>query len=97
MMRLEFWPDYGPGPLWSDEGNAVDLGSLGISPELAEQVRFWNSQYGEGRIPIDGPGDIEWLAEGVGLLRQLRADLGNGVDVVVTEPWWGEAPTFQQP
>lgn len=79
MKRLEFWPDCGPGPLWSNEGKPVDLESLGISSELAERVRLWNSQYGENRIPLDGPGDTEWLAEAVGLLCNLRADLGAGV------------------
>lgn len=95
MMRLEFWPDYGSGPLWSDEGKALALESLGISPVLAERVRLWNSQYEEDKIPMDGPGDVEWLTEGVGLLHLLRAALGDGVEVVVTEPWWGEAPTLQ--
>jgi hypothetical protein len=66
MLRLEFWPDYGSGPLWSDEGKPLALGSLGISPMLAERVRLWNSQYEEGKIPVDGPGDVEWLTEGVG-------------------------------
>ena len=46
MMRLEFWPDYGPGPLWNDEGTPTDLGSLGISPELAERVRVWSQSLG---------------------------------------------------
>ena len=41
MMRLEFWPDYGSGPVWSDEGKALALESLGISPVLAERVRLW--------------------------------------------------------
>lgn len=95
MMRLEFWPDYGPGPLWNDNGKPIDPESLGISPDLAERVRLWNSRYEEGRIPLDGPGAAAWLAEGVGLLRQLRNDLGDDVDLVVTEPWWGEAPRLQ--
>jgi hypothetical protein len=63
---------------------------LGIPPELAERVRLWNSLYEEDKIPLDGPGDVEWLAEGVILLHQLRDELGPGVDVVVTEPWWGK-------
>lgn len=92
MTRLEFWPDYGPGPLWTEKGKPVDLESLGISPELAERVLLWNSQYEEDRIPVDGPGDSEWIADGVDLLRQLRTDLGRSVEIVVTEPWWGEPP-----
>lgn len=54
---------------------------------------MWNSQYEEDRLPLDGPGNVEWLPEGVSLLRQLRIDLGDAVDLVVTEPWWGEAPS----
>jgi len=92
MTRLEFWPDYGTGPLWTDKGKPVYLESLGISPQLAEGVRLWNSQFEEGKIPMDGPGDAEWIAEGVDLLRQLRTDLDPSVEIVVTEPWWGEPP-----
>ena len=43
--------------------------SPGISPMLAERVRFWNFQYEEGNIPDNGPGDVEWLTEGMGLLH----------------------------
>jgi hypothetical protein len=74
------------------QGTARRSGIVGISSELVEQVRSWDSQYEEDRIPLNGPGDAEWLAEGVGLLRQLRTDLGDDFDLVVTEPWWGEAP-----
>lgn len=91
MTRLEFRPDYGPGPLWTEEGKPVDLPSLGFPPGLVERVRLWNSQYEEGKIPIKGPGDTEWIGEGVALLRHIRSGLCHGVDVVVTEPWWGEA------
>ncbi|GAB3572119.1 hypothetical protein GCM10027405_38740 [Arthrobacter alkaliphilus] len=96
MTRLEFWPDYGSGPVWTENGEPVALGSLGISLELSERLRLWNSQYEEERIPLESPGDAEWLAEGVVLLRELRTDLGPDVDVVVTEPWWGEAPYLAQ-
>jgi hypothetical protein len=66
--------------------------SLGISPQLDERVRGWNSQFEEGKIPMDGPGDAEWIGEGVDLLRHLRTDLDRRVEIVVTEPWWGEPP-----
>lgn len=69
MMRLEFWPDYGPGPVWNAEGKPVALESLGISTGLAARVWSWNSAYAEDKIPLDGPGDPEWLTEGAVLLR----------------------------
>lgn len=87
MTRLEFWPDYGPGPLWNDNGQPVEPESLAISPGLAARVRLWNSSYAENKLPLDGPGDAGWLAQGVDLLLQLRRELGDSVDLRVTEPW----------
>lgn len=92
MTRLEFWPDYGAGPLWTAEGRPADLESLGLPLELVERVRSWNSRFEEDKLPIYGPGDALWTAEGVALLHSLRSVLGHDVDVVVTEPWWGETP-----
>ncbi|MBU8866644.1 hypothetical protein [Paenarthrobacter aromaticivorans] len=51
----------------------------------------WNSQFEEDKVPLSGPGDAGWVVEGVRLLRQVRVALGTGYNVVVTEPWWGEA------
>lgn len=86
MQELEFWPDYGPGPLWAS-GVAVPPDGLGLPDDLAEQLRAWNAQYEEDKLPIDGPGDGEWLNEGRRLLGALRSALGTAT-VVVTEPWW---------
>jgi hypothetical protein len=89
MTPIEFWPDYGPGPLWLD-GRAIEPESLGILEALAIRLRRWNDGYEESKIPIDGNGDTAWLTEGAELLRATREALAPGVDVVATEPWWGE-------
>ena len=88
---LEFWPDYGGGPLWTSEGATADLGALPLSPGLRLRLADWNGRYTEDRMPFRG-NDEAWLAEGRELLAELRANLGDGYEVVVTEPWWGEEP-----
>jgi hypothetical protein len=93
MTLLEFWPDHGPGPLWTDDGKPVDLRSLDLSVDLVEQLEDWNSQYAEKKIPLEGLGDARWLNEGRNLLCRTRDALGPGYQLVVTEPWWGENPT----
>jgi hypothetical protein len=90
---LEFWPDYGPGPVWTDDGRPVDLGHLGVDPDLVAEVAAWNDAYGEDKVPIESHGDSAWLGEGRRLLHEIRAALGAEYRVVVTEPWWGEKPT----
>ncbi len=47
---MEFWPDYGPGPLWSEGGKSVDLTSLGVDPDLVERIEAWNAAYGEHKV-----------------------------------------------
>ncbi len=42
---LEFWPDYGPGPLWLGNGKAADLDSLGLSIDLVARLRAYNAAY----------------------------------------------------
>lgn len=93
MTQLEFWPDYGAGPLWSEDGKAVDLQALGLPDQLVERLTVWNGQYAEERVPLEGSGDAEWLSEGVVLLRRTRKALGSTFQIVVTEPWWDEDPT----
>lgn len=92
VALLEFWPDYGAGPLWAEGGKVVDLASLGLPRELIEELVIWNRGYAEEKLPLEGSGDEAWLREGERLLRRTRAALGRGVSVVVTEPWWGERP-----
>lgn len=89
---LEFWPDYGSGPLWQRGGAPADLVTLGLSANLAERLRLFNDAYEEDRLPLDGGGDAEYLAAGVRLLAEVREALAGRFLVVVTEPWWGEAP-----
>jgi len=90
---LEFWPDYGPGPLWTQDGQPVDLASLGLGRRLTEEVEAWHAGYTEDKVPCEGPGDRVWLSQGKGLLGQIRAELGDHYQVAVTEPWWDEEPT----
>jgi hypothetical protein len=89
---LEFWPDYGPGPLWDAHGKALEPQSLGLDADLANRLLAFNAAYEEERVPVDGPGDAEYLAEGTGLLATVRAALNGRFRVIVTEPWWGEEP-----
>ena len=90
MEKLEFWPDYGGGPLWWPDGAAVDLASLPLSEELRSRVQAWNARYEEAKLPSEA-NDVAWLAEGKVLLAELRHALSDRL-IVVTEPWWGEEP-----
>ena len=93
---LEWWPDYGPGPLALRSGRgggAVDLHTLGLSAETVGNLAKWNADYAEDKLPTEGgAGDPAWIAEGTSLLHEVRAQLRDRYDVVVTEPWWGEDP-----
>ncbi len=88
-VRLEFWPDYNSEPLW-DKDQPVPLAEHRLPPDLTLRISDWLARYDESRLPIDGPGDQEWLYEGKGILRELREALSDRYEIVVTEPWWGE-------
>ncbi|MEQ4208856.1 hypothetical protein ABNF93_26250 [Actinopolymorpha sp. B9G3] len=61
--------------------------------ELAARVIAWNDAFvDEDMLPIDGPGDAVWLAEGKQLLASVREALSESHEIVGTEPWWGEPP-----
>ena len=90
---LEFWPDYGPGPLWTDDGKPADLAVLSIDPGLVERLTAWNAAYSEDKVPVGASGDEAWMSEGRHLLSEVRAALDHEHQIVVTEPWWGEDPT----
>lgn len=92
MKQLEFWPEYGSGPLWAG-GTPVDVTELELPSELAGRLVAWNALYEDERLPIEGPGDIGWLGEGRRLLAETRTALAASHRVVVTEPWWGEEPS----
>ncbi len=91
VIVLEFWPDYGCGPLWTD-GRPADLELLRLNRELIQRLTDWNARYSEDKVPVDGRGDTVWLREGKRLLGEVRQALGDQSQVVVTEPWWGEEP-----
>lgn len=90
VTMLEFWPDYGGGPLWTSEGAPVDLSALPLGDDLRRSLVDWNAAYTEECIPVEGPGDPDWLRQGTLLLKRVRHALAPGQEVVVTEPWWGE-------
>lgn len=89
---LEFWPEYEGGPLWDDQGRSVDLGDRSLPADLRVRVAEWVAAYGDEKLPMDGPGDVEWLAVGTALLAELRVALSPVCTIVVTKPWWGEEP-----
>jgi hypothetical protein len=92
---LEWWPDYGGGPLWKASGRGgkhIDSETLGLPLDLAARLAAWNQRYTEDKLPVSGDGDREWLEQGVRLLAEVRRCLASRFDIVVTEPWWGEAP-----
>ena len=59
MNQLEFWPEYGSGPLWAG-GDRVDLTELGLPSELAGRLVAWNALYEDERRPMEGPGDPDF-------------------------------------
>jgi len=89
VVDLEFWPDYGAGPLWLG-GRAVEPEDLELDPSLATRLRDWNARYEEWKIPLDGPGDEEWLAEGRQLLQDVRQVLGPAYELGANEDWWDD-------
>ena len=74
-------------------GTQVDLGSLGLPPDLVARLTLWNAGYAEDKLPIEGNGDSAWIGQGMELLAEVRQCLAGRCEVVVTEPWWGEAPS----
>jgi hypothetical protein len=90
---LEWWPDYGGGPLWQASGRGgqqVDSGALELPLDLAARLAAWNQRYAEDKLPTTGGGDPEWLEQGIRLLAEVRRCLAGRFDVAVSEPWWEE-------
>ena len=87
MIDIEFWPDYDRGPLWVD-GREVPPESLDLPASLADRVRVWNAQYDDAKLPVGGPGDPTWLAEGRNLLREVGEALGPEYEIGANEDWW---------
>lgn len=92
LELLEFWPDYGHGPLWWRRGTPADLDALGLPGDLTQRLKMFNDAYEEQRLPVNGAGDAASLTAGGHLLFEVREALAGRFRVVVTEPWWGEPP-----
>lgn len=91
-ILFEFWPEYNSGPLWSEDGESVELSAHGIPSELKDRLTAWNANYDDSMLPFEA-NDTEWLAVGKALLNDVRLALGDSYEVIVTEPWWGEEPS----
>jgi hypothetical protein len=92
---LEWWPDYGAGPLWRASGRGgepLDIAELDLPADLVVRLAAWNRDYNDDKLPMAGGGDRDWLARGTGLLTEVRQCLEGRFAVTVTEPWWEEAP-----
>ena len=96
VEALEFWPDYGPGPLWNRDGKAADLDALRLPGDLAQRLAAFNGSYEEDRLPLEGTGDAGYLAVGLALLAEVREALAGRYRVIVTEPWWEDPPTREK-
>ncbi len=93
--QLEWWPDYGSGPLWEPSGRGgvpVEPSSLNLGSDLADRLARWNAEYAEDKLPTEGGGDGDWIGRGVRLLAKVRHQLAGRFEVSTTEPWWGELP-----
>lgn len=84
--EFEFWPDYGSGPLWIG-GASIEPRSV-LSEDLAERLLLWNAEYEESKLPLEGTGDQEWLAQGKSLLENVRQQLRSTHVINATELWW---------
>ena len=92
---LEWWPDYGSGPLWKRSGQGgvnVDAASLGLSPDLVARLTEWNASYHEDKLLPESNSDRAWISQGIELLAEVRQHLLGRFEIIVTEPWWGELP-----
>ena len=69
----------------------MDLAGLALSSDLIGRLVAWNSRYDDSKLAV-GNDDTAWINEGTSLLSEVRAALGDALQVIVTEPWWGEQP-----
>ena len=92
-ITLEWWPDFGGELLWlrsANGGSRISMDKVCLSPSFQVAARAWLSKYDDSRLPISGPGDAVWVAEGIQLLDAARSQVSVRYRIVVTEPWWGE-------
>ena len=93
LPTLEWWPDYGSDLLWMRSGaggSRIAVNDVGLSTAFQDAVQPWLAKYDDGRLPIDGPGDVRWIEQGIQLLAAARSELAGRYIIVVTEEWWGE-------
>ena len=89
MRRLEFWPDYGGGLLWSETGVSVDLDSLSLPDALRREAARWIEGYDDTKLPWESTHDDGWLAEGRRLFAALRLELEvRSIELVTNEDHW---------
>jgi hypothetical protein len=91
---LEWWPDYGSGPLWKKSGRGgehVDASSLGLPTELVARLTAWNASYTADKLPLGGDGDSAWISQGIELLAKVRRHLSGRFEIIAAEPWWQRA------
>jgi hypothetical protein len=94
IPALEWWPDYGGDLLWvrlGQGGTRVSMDEVGLSESFRQRAALWLADYDDAKLPIDGPGDADWLATGSRLLAQARSEMTGRYVVTVTEPYWGES------
>lgn len=87
---LEWWPDYGGDLFWLQAGRGgrrVSMAELGFSPSFQERATAWLESYDDARLPTNGPGDANWLATGLELLAEARAESAGQYVLVATEPY----------
>jgi hypothetical protein len=91
---LEFWPERQGGPPWTGLGVSVDLDTLSLPGDRKDRVPTWFRLYDDDKLPIDGPGEEQWLDDGRRLSSELRDAVEGRFEVIVTEPWWGAEPAL---
>lgn len=56
MTLLEVWPDYAPGPLWTDDGKPVYL----ALPEAGQPAFTWKPRWSRNSTML-GAESTDWL------------------------------------
>lgn len=67
------------------------MAEVGLSESFRDEAALWLAAYDDAKLPIDGPGDADWLATGSRLLDQASSELTGRYVVTVTEPYWRES------
>ncbi len=88
---VRFTPDYAELPLWGDGYGNISWQATKLPPFLLDRLAAWENKWEDNYDYEHGWKNEEmwreWLAEGSGLLADLRKELaGRGVEV--TAPEW---------